>query len=52
MKKCFPKLLPAQESLLLSSHQIDPITKQRYYKFFSDHIDDFKVCENDSEMTP
>ena len=52
MKKCFPKLLPAQESLLLSSNQIDPITKQRYYKFFSNHIDDFKVCENDSEMTP
>lgn len=52
MKKCFPKLLPAQESLLLSSHQIDSITKQRYYKFFSEHMNDFKVCENDSEMIP
>ena len=52
MKKCFPKLLPAQESLLLSSHQIDSVTKQRYYKFFSEHIDGFKICENDSEMIP
>jgi hypothetical protein len=52
MKKCFPKLLPAQEFLLLSNHQIDSITKQRYYKFFSKCIDDFKVCESDSEMIP
>ena len=52
MKKCFPKLLPAQESLLPSNHQIDSITKQRYYNFFSENIDDFKIYESDSEMIP
>lgn len=52
MKKCFPKLLPAQEALLPSNHYIDPVTKHRYYQFFSDHIPEFKVSSSDSEMTP
>lgn len=52
MKKCFPKLLPAQECLLPSNHQIDAVTKQRYYKYLSEHIEGFKISENDSEMIP
>ena len=52
MKKCFPQLLPAQESLLPSSQQIDIITKQRYYQFFSEYIDGFRISNDDSEMFP
>lgn len=52
MKKCFPNLLPAQEALLPSNHYIDSITKHRYYQFFSEHIQDFKILPSDSEMTP
>lgn len=52
MKKCFPKLLPAQKALLPSNHYIDSVTKHRYYQFFSEHIPEFKVSSSDSEMTP
>ena len=52
MKKCFPYLLPAQEFLLPSSSKIDTVTKQRYYKFLSEHIDEFKISNNDTEMFP
>ena len=52
MKKCFPNLLPAQEALLPSNHYIDSITKHRYYHFFSEHMQDFKIFPSDSEMTP
>ena len=52
MKKCFPTLLPAQEFLLPSSPKIDTVTKQRYYKFLSEHIDEFKISNDDTEMIP
>lgn len=52
MKKCFPTLLPAQEFLLPSSPKIDMVTKQRYYKFLSEHIDEFKISNDDAEMIP
>lgn len=52
MKKCFPNLLPAQEFLLLSNSKIDTVTKQRYYKFFSEHLDEFKISNDDTEMIP
>lgn len=52
MKKCFPNLLPAQEYLLPSNSKIDSETKKRYYKFLSSHIDNFKICDNDDEMSP
>lgn len=52
MKKCFPQLLPAQEYLLPSNQYIDYVTKKRYYKFFANHIEDFKISEKDSEMLP
>ena len=52
MKKCFPTLLPAQQFLLPSSPKIDTVTKQRYYKFLSEHIDEFKISNDDAEMIP
>ncbi|WP_294335786.1 hypothetical protein [uncultured Clostridium sp.] len=52
MKKCFPVLLPAQEALLPSDHYIDSVTKQRYYKFLSEHMVEFKISSDDSEMDP
>ena len=52
MKKCFPDLLPAQEYLLPSNRQIDRVTKNRYYKFLTEHIDNFKISDNDEEMKP
>ena len=52
MKRCFPQLLPAQEFLLPSSRQIDIVTKERYYNFFSEHIDGFKTSNDDKEMLP
>jgi hypothetical protein len=52
MKKCFPDLLPAQEYLLPSNRQLDRITKNRYYKFLTEHMDDFKVFDSEDEMKP
>ena len=50
MKKCFPGMLPAQESLLVSNNYIDSYTKQRYYAFLTKHIEGFNVSEDDKEM--
>lgn len=50
LKKCFPQMLPAQESLLPSSSWIDPNTKQRYYSFLSKHVSGFEIYERDVEM--
>lgn len=50
MKKCFPTILPAQEMLLPSNTRIDPQTKQRYYKFLSEHVNGFEIHNNDSDM--
>lgn len=52
MKKCFPQLLPAQDFLLPSNQQLDKVTKQRYYQFFSKHIEGFDISNSDSEMIP
>lgn len=51
MRKCFPKILPAQEALLPSSSWLDCKTKQRYYSFLSEHVSGFEQHERDSEMT-
>lgn len=51
MKKCFPNLLPAQESLLPSSTYIDAKTKQRYYDYFLAHVSGFEISNNDTEMS-
>lgn len=50
LKKCFPQMLPAQESLLPSSSWIDSNTKQRYYSFLSEHVSGFEIYQKDSEM--
>ena len=52
MKRCFPTILPAQEFLLPSNSKIDTVTKQRYYKFLKEHIDEFKISNDDAEMIP
>lgn len=52
MKKCFPQMLPAQEFLLPSNTYLDSLTKQRYYKFFSEKLESFSVLKSDKEMIP
>lgn len=50
MKNCFPDLLPAQKALLPSSSYIDKKSKERYYSFLSQNINEFTVSDNDDDM--
>lgn len=50
MKKCFPDLLPAQKALLPSSNYIDQKSKERYYTFLSQNIDEFIISNDDAHM--
>ena len=36
--KCFPELMPAQQMLMPEDMTLDPITKKRYYKFFTSNL--------------
>lgn len=50
MKKCFPKIMPAQQFLLPSDNYINEKTKNRYYKFLSKKIETFNTSELDEDM--
>lgn len=50
MRKCFPELLPAQKALLPSSTYIDKKSKERYYLFLSQNINEFKISDDDNQM--
>lgn len=50
MKKCFPDLLPTQKALLPSSNYIDQKSKERYYTFLSQNIDEFIISNDDADM--
>ena len=50
MKKCYPHLLPAQQSLLPSDPTLKKIMKERYYRFLDEKITDFQISSDDDEM--
>ena len=50
MRKCYPDLLPAQQYLLPSDTTLEKMTKDRYYRFFENKIEDFQVSSDDDEM--
>ena len=52
MRKCYPDLLPAQQYLLPSDTTLEKMTKDRYYRFFENKIEDFQVSSDDDEMKP
>ena len=50
LHKCFPNGLPAQQFLLPENQTLDKITQARYYDFFKQHLNNFQVSTNASEM--
>ena len=51
-RSCYPDLLPAQQYLLPSDTTLEKMTKDRYYRFFENKIEDFQVSSDDDEMKP
>lgn len=44
-------MLPAQKALLPSSNYIDKKSKERYYLFLSQNINEFTISDDDNQMT-
>ena len=42
---CFPELMPAQQMLMPTDTTLDPITKKRYYEFFSSNLKNLSFYE-------